>query len=154
MSDHFEIEKSDNNTHWTTIGLVKSADKSATFKSYEFVDVTGGKALYRLKNFDKDGSFTYSLTVSINCSAKQPKLYIYPVPAKGVLTVIFPSDKSSTITLQVVDVLGKVHLHQKVSIQKGSNNIRVNIAGLSTAEYYLKIIEANNVRTQKIMIAD
>ena len=153
-SDHFEIEKSDNSRDWTNIGHIKSSNGSARLMNYEFVDATGGRAFYRLKNFDQDGSFTYSSIVSINCSAKQPNLYVYPVPAKGTLTIILPSDKNGTVTLQVMDLTGRKHLQERVSIQKGSNNIKLNIGRLVSAEYYLKIIEAGNVRTLKIMVAN
>lgn len=150
----FEIEKSKNGSVWSAIGSVKAAGYSSASKSYQFIDGESGTAIYRLKIVDKDGKFTYSGAVSINCQTRTPQLFVYPVPAKNDLNVVLPSDKAENVTFQVSDLLGRIHQQQVIGVQKGSNNIRLNVRSLNSGEYFLRIIQGDKVTTQKIMIAN
>ncbi len=149
----FEIEKSSNGQIWTNIGSIKASGNSMTSKSYQFVDAAGGTALYRLKQLDKDGKFTYSFITSVNCQSKAPQMQVYPVPAKDKLNIVLPSDKAGNATVQIVDVLGRIHLHETHNIRHGSNNLQLNVSNMNSGEYFLRIIKNGEVVTQKIMIA-
>ncbi len=65
-SSHFEIQRSDNGTVWTTSGTVAAAGNSNTIKSYSFTDRTpiNNIAYYRIRQVDFDG-FAYLTAVRV-----------------------------------------------------------------------------------------
>lgn len=74
------------------------------------------------------------------------KLKVYPNPAKNNLYI--QSDYDNKLTLQIIDVYGKVVV-EKTNIIKGTNTI--NIANLPSALYCLKIINNKKILTSKMV---
>ena len=58
--DRYEIERSDNNQSFSTIGKVNATGSSRYQFSDDVSNQTGRRLYYRLKKLDKDGHFTYS----------------------------------------------------------------------------------------------
>lgn len=154
-SSHFEVERSSNGANgWTVVGTSKALGNSNAAKNYEFIDLKGGSAFYRLRQVDKDGKFTYTGVRRINCQSKQANLFVYPVPAKNVLNIVVATEKNSKATILLADVAGKVVRQVQTQLQSGSNNIRLDVSGLARGEYFLKVLGSDNLQTQKVSIID
>ncbi len=83
-NDHFSVERSVDGTHWTTLQTIKGAINSSVQNDYEWLDLSpvSGTALYRLKQTDIDGKFTYSDTRSVKFSGVT-HISVFPVPNAG-----------------------------------------------------------------------
>lgn len=89
-SDYFDVERQNEAGSWDAIGQVQAAGESLTPNSYDFLDADPGPTnpvLYRLRQVDFDGAFTYSDIVSLNRSATEGTVSLYPNPAKNHLFV-------------------------------------------------------------------
>jgi hypothetical protein len=81
-SKHFDIERSADGQHYTSIGQVKSLGNTAIGSAYQYTDTEplAGIAYYRLKQTDFDGKFDYSPVVSVNRDKTQNKALVMTIP--------------------------------------------------------------------------
>lgn len=136
-SDRFEVQRSENGTDWSTIGSVKAAGNSNAARNYQYLDLNGGAAYYRLRQVDLDGRFIYTDIKRTNCKNGAFDVVIYPVPAKDNLTVVIKSDKSVRTDLRIVDMTGKVVQIIPTQINSGNNTINLNVSKLASGQYIL-----------------
>jgi Secretion system C-terminal sorting domain len=137
-SDKFEIQRSTNGTDWTTIGAVPAAGNSNSSRSYQYLDLNSGVAVYRIRQVDLDGRFIYTATRQTNCKASQFDVVLYPVPAKDNLSVVIRSDKSVRTDLQIVDMKGTVLRRIPTQINNGNTNINIVVTELPAGQYLLR----------------
>jgi len=102
-NSHFEIERAANNVKtWTKIGVVNGQGYSDTTVDYNFTDTelpaAGGNIFYRLKQVDFDGSFSYSVTKSIQVEALEGTATWIAYPN--------PSDMGSAVAVALLDDSG------------------------------------------------
>ena len=135
-SDLFLIEKSKDALNWKQIGKLNAAGQAAI---YNFTDEEAGVAYYRLKQVDKNGTFTYSKILSSDCEIKSITLMLYPNPATEYTELVFNSTESFSTMVQVVGTNGQVVKTVQAGVQKGLNKIRINLVGLSNGTYVVKI---------------
>lgn len=105
-SDYFDVERQNPAGSWDAIGQVRAAGESITPKAYEFLDTDPGPTnpiLYRLRQVDLDGAFTYSEIVSLARSATEGTISLYPNPAKGHIFV----EGMSVGDFQITDAAGR-----------------------------------------------
>jgi hypothetical protein len=153
-SDKFEVERSTDDKKFETIGTVKASRFSRSTVSYSLIDATPVKAAtnyYRLKQFDRDGSFTYSRTVAIEFG-KGPEstittadIKLYPVPVKDQLVVEVNSTKMLVNpALRMYDMFGKL-LNPAMEMQNGRWVIQTD--ALQSGVYIIQL-ENNGTTTQ------
>jgi hypothetical protein len=141
-TDRFEIQKSINGTSWTVIGNVTAAGNSTTQKDYQYLDLNGGIAFYRIRQVDKDGRFVYTAIKRTDCKIAQYDVILYPVPANDKLNVVVKSDKAMNTNLQIIDVSGKIVQRTLAVINQGNNNIVLNVSGLPAGQYILVSVDS------------
>lgn len=142
-SNYFEVQRSTDGNVWTSLGRTPAAGYSADTRTYNQIDLEAGNAMYRIKQVDKDGRITYTDIQRVNCEVKNISTVIYPVPARVVLNVAIKSDKTVRTQLVLMDITGKLVRKLDVNIQKGSNNYRFDLKGLSSGEYILRSADAS-----------
>jgi len=118
----FEIEKAKVNENidainpnqilFKAIGFVKGNGSSTTIKEYSFADRISsfGKYVYRLKQVDFNGSYTYSSNVQVAAGAKPSSFTLnqnYPNPFNPSTTIRFEVPKNSRIKLTIYNMLGE-----------------------------------------------
>ncbi|MEJ5306662.1 MAG: T9SS type A sorting domain-containing protein, partial [Ignavibacteria bacterium] len=143
------IEASGFEKKWENIGFVKGNGNSNSPKQYSFIDnfVSGGKVIYRLKQIDIDGTFSYSNEIEVDL--KVPKELIlyqnYPNPSNPSTTISFTIEKDGPVTLKVYDILGREIVTLVNSELKAGEIHRVKFDGsnLSSGVYFYRL-ESNN----------
>ena len=148
-SSYFNIEKSADGRKWTGIARVNAAGNSTTVKNYRAFDNNpfNGINYYRLKQFDADGKFEYSLVKSISFS-KAYSIIVAPNPAKDFINISTTKNQSTILSIQLVDVSGKI----LKTVLLADNKLKLNLAGIAKGLYFIKVEDDNNVQTQKIII--
>ena len=135
----YEIEKSLNANNFSRIGTVLSRQLSQS----AYIDFDNSPALgwnyYRLKIFDKSGSYTYSPVRPVKFTKGLEEVKLFPVPASTVLNVQLPSSYINTTVMQLFAVDGKF-----VSTMKPTTNMVIlNVQPLAAGTYFIQITKDN-----------
>ena len=152
----FEIERSvisnkERNLFWEKVGFVNGHGTTAELQSYSFVDknLASGKYLYRLKQIDFDGSFSYSNEVEVDLTL--PLLFKleqnYPNPFNPSTTirytipnVISTEGRNLNVSLKVYDVLGnEVAILVDKNQSAGNYEIIFDAKDISSGIYFFKL---------------
>ncbi len=136
-SNRFEIQRSTDGINWTTIDNVVAAGNSNDQKNYQYLDLNGGTAFYRIRQVDNDGRFVYTAVKRTDCKKTQYDVALYPVPAKDNLSVVIRADNASRTELQIMDMLGKTLQRVPAQINRGNNNFNLNVSDLPAGQYML-----------------
>ena len=147
----YEIERSDNNRSFTSIGKVAATNSS----QYQFTDdissLTGRRLYYRLKKLDKDGRYSYSdvFTVHVPLSLS---FSVYPNPVSGgVINVQFAKPVIAKAYLQLLDATGKAL--QQMPVSEGATNTSMNVMTVSKGAYLLRLVQpGSNTAVQIVQV--
>jgi Secretion system C-terminal sorting domain len=151
----FNIERSEDSKTFEKVGYVKSAGTSRG--TYNFTDEVplSGVNYYRLKMMNTDGSFTYSPVRSVTLAeSKTTGLSVSPNPAKEAVFVKLNAKEAKTMTLELVDVAGKVLLTEKKKVEIGFNQLSLNLSGYPAGLYFLKVGDATTSEMRRVVIAE
>jgi hypothetical protein len=148
-SDHFNIERSNDNQLYETIGRINTSGSSTIETRYNFTDATPSKGTnyYRLVMIDKTGKEEYSKIISITNKENQSTVITYINLSSTTNTVIIKvnSTKTQTATLSIIDVTGRTVLNTPVQLQKGSNSFTKIVPALFTGVYYVKLFSNGQI---------
>ncbi len=143
----FEVERYFRNS-WSEIGFVNSKDSTGTGDFYQYKDdLTNvnikGNVLYRIKQIDYDGSFSFSNTISINLNfsgLSYNLLQNYPNPFNPSTNINYDLPEQSKVKLQVIDLLGRVvaELTNRIKIA-GAYKQTWNAESFPSGVYYVRM---------------
>lgn len=146
-SQKTEIEASTDGLHFSKIGEV-AAKNTANGATYSFgYGAFSGRRYFRLKLMDKDGTATYSNTVTINgCSS--PAIIVSPNPVKNQLTI---SGLSGVSQVQLFD-----HMGRELQVFTTDQPIHtLDMSRYTAGTYVVRITGTGNVPfTQKVTKTD
>jgi thiol-disulfide isomerase/thioredoxin len=78
---------------------------------------------------------------------------VYPNPSEGNFTMILNSNYNTEMTIEVLDLVGKVVYSTNNSTIIGENKLDVNLNGLNAGQYILKATDdSNNIIIKQIQI--
>ncbi len=146
-NDYFDVERSNDGMEFEAIGRVKGFGAGTTTEkhSYSFFDkdLCEDIRYYRLKQVDMDGSFNYSKAIAINCR-RSDGIELYPNPANSSITYQFYYQEDADLTLNILDISGRVVRFEKIRVQKGINQLHSLIDDLASGAYTLRISGADD----------
>ncbi len=155
----FEIERkySGEKSKWKKIGFVKGAGNSNSPNNYLFSDKpeTSGKYIYRLKQIDIDGTFTYSSLAEVEILAPErfELSQNYPNPFNPSTKITFSIPEESGIKLEIYDVLGrKIKSLLNKKLNPGSYSVEWDASGESSGIYFYILRAGKYVKTRKMML--
>lgn len=144
-NDYFLIQKSNDDIHFNNLDTIFSNGNSNNILHYQFVDTNIYNTInyYRIKQVDKDGSFTYSSIKRIE-QKNEEKLFKYSQKLK-ILTIF-----GENIEYFIFDIRGRKISEGITTNSKTNINMEFNPFGV----YFIKIINVNNnyFLSQKILI--
>lgn len=152
----FELERSADGRTFSAIGFINSKAErgnSASTLSYSFTDEKplAGTNYYRLKQVDNDGKFSYSSVVVLKGEKAFNISAVYPNPAKENIYVAINSTKAGKANIAITDLSGKTVKQIPVNLVDGDNNIQVNLNGLASGSYSIRLIMNDEVRTTQFV---
>lgn len=143
------IEKSVDGFSFTAVSSIQDLTSSG-LKTYTIeVLVEMDSKYYRLKIFNKDGSFFYAPVLSINGNISYSLNKAYPNPANNQLWLDIAAEKNYTATYQVINASGRTIKSGSVELRKGVNTLPISLQNLSNG-FYQVLIDKNNNPTQPI----
>jgi len=110
---------------------------------------TYGRGLMRSNTFRKpvgiDDIFTDHNLV-------KETLKLYPNPVTENATIEIDIIKKGSVTIQVVDVSGRLVGSKQTNVNEGFNKLNMNLSHLNTGTYIIKAVSGNQVFTSKFMV--
>ncbi len=158
----FEIQRSNDNNIFVTIGFVEGSGISTTNKHYNFTDEgISGTVYYRLKQVDFDGSYNYSQVIEVNgvtISTIQLEQN-YPNPFNPITTIKYQLGNDGFINLKVFNTLGEevaelVNEFQKAGSYQINFDTRYSDEGqnLTSGVYIYKLSAGNYLESKKMIL--
>lgn len=168
----FEIEKNDtyeDGSHgWEKVGFVEGNGNSTSIKEYSFTDnlalnlsqpkepLDNHTLLYRLKQIDYNGSFSYSYEIKVelgNMPAEFTLYQNYPNPFNPSTTINFALPVDGKVLLEVYNTIGeKVATLIDKEMNPGYHTIEFNADNLSSGVFIYRISAGNFIKSQKMLL--
>lgn len=148
-NDYFNVERSIDAVHFTSIATVDGAGSSTIVHNYSTVDPMplAGTDYYRLKQTDFNGNYSYSQMVPVTIN-KGIQENIYPNPVADILHIQFGSEPEQ-VKFEIIDLRGIVVLQKNQLNKQGEFNI--DMKTLPAGTYILKTI-SGTVTQQHLII--
>ncbi|HTL07049.1 MAG TPA: T9SS type A sorting domain-containing protein [Chitinophagaceae bacterium] len=127
-NDYFVVERSEDGSHFASIGKVAGAGSSTMPHSYSFTDSKSLAATnyYRLKQVDKNGSFTLSKVITVRNDNYTGGSLVYPNPVLASMSVTIDNEVKGKGQIAVYDVMG--HTVKQASLSKSERLLSTSIA--------------------------
>jgi hypothetical protein len=151
---HFEMERSNDGTHFVSIGRLAAQGEVKTLKNYVFMDNAphAGINYYRLKMVDRDGSFSFSRVVSAQSAVPSEDLTVsvYPSPAtEGYVHVAHSGDNA--VKLAIYDLKGR---KLPVAWQETTKGVlSLDVHTLSSGIYILQVHDGLRTKVRRFSIS-
>lgn len=155
-TSRFEVEKSlANSGIFTKVGEMEAAGNSSVVRNYgPVVDNAveyGNTYVYRLKTYDRDGSFSYSEERTVTLTGingvvelNQPS----PNPVNSTSSISYSLSQSANVTIYVIDATGKevAKLFDRMQTA-GTHNLNVNASNFASGAYQVVLRSGDILRT-------
>ncbi len=153
-----DFENSDlSNNSWEKVGFINGHGNSNSQKYYSFTDQylgEGSRFVYRLKQIDLDGSFSYSKTVEVvvlpnKFSLKQN----FPNPFNPTTVINFSIAEKQSVTLTVTNAIGQ-EVAKLVDERKdaGIYEVIFDAVNLPSGIYYYTLSAGDFIQTKKMLL--
>ena len=145
---------------WNEVGFVESNAEGGTSTeatTYRFTDAdlpyAADELEYRLRQVDIDGSETLTDPVEIERAVEQLELRkTFPNPASGQATVQFAVPGRQDVALRLYDVLGRQVRTVQQGALEGRQELQVDLSGLPSGTYFVRLRAEDHVRTQRLTV--
>ncbi len=147
-NDYFVVERSLDGSSFESMVQVAGGGTTQSRQRYETADTDPrlGKAFYRLRQIDLDGSFTYSPVVEVTFSVQdlsRVKLYPVPAPVGENITAEFFIPNAEQVAAEVLDARGKiVHLGAAEAVS-GNGTLQLSTQGLMPGLYFVRVYDVD-----------
>jgi hypothetical protein len=140
---------------WEKIGFVNGSGNSNSPKEYTLTDknpVGGSTFIYRLKQIDNDGKYTYLKEVEAKVVPTVYELYQnYPNPFNPVTNIKFAVPKVAKVNLSVYNILGeKVATLLNEEKEAGYYNVKFDGSRYSSGVYIFRLSTEDFVQIKKM----
>ena len=138
-NSHYEIECSEDGFSFSKIARVDAVAFASNVNSYSFLDNNPPftNAYYRIKQIDKDGTFSYSSIINVD-ENPLAQFKSWSNPALGILYLQIPQSVQGASALLVYDASGKLVLNRQVLPGKNEINFRPSGGGY----YFLQVLKS------------
>lgn len=149
-SREFQIERSADNTNWTTIGSTPAKGNSSGLSSYTFFDKTpfNGTNFYRLRQVDVDDHFVFSEIVRATTES-QSGIRVFPNPATTSTQIYLGHGSNRNQLIQIINSNGA--LVQQLNMGIG-NVLTVSTSSLAPGTYLVRVVEQGKTQQQTTLV--
>jgi len=148
-NDYFDVEYSLDGVNFQKIGQVDAFGNSTETQLYEFTHQHPriGLNYYRLRQVDIDGNASYSNVVVLEHKASEISNNFFPNPTNDIINYQFSADVNEAVTIEVMDVLGRVLKQSEYQVMTGLNTLAVDLSPYVSGTYILRVTHKQTERT-------
>jgi hypothetical protein len=154
--DHFEIERSTDNSVFIQAGINSDAVKLNQQQSFGFIDdigtINSDIIYYRLKAIGKTGEIKYSNVLVVRTGQTKTLVNIMPNPAYNYVNINLYAEKNTQGKITLIDKVGRKILVQDQKFSKGYNNIYLSLDKYSGGMYTVIIENETEKITKQLVI--
>lgn len=145
-NDHFLVTRSKDGITFENIGKVQAVSNSTSRNEYSFVDVRppSGLVYYRLKQIDKDGSFSYSPLVDVSVPFENYHLILLPNPSNGAVEVDLSVFVNQKVTVTIKGMSGKEIESETTFVKPEETKLSINRQLRLNPGIYLVVISTES----------
>lgn len=144
----FEVDYSADAITWSPIGNINIDNANRSSYQFTHTNIPMGNLYYRIKQIDKDGQFIYSRVILLQNKSTKGGYVIYPNPANNFIAISNALPGNAAISIELYDAIGRKILVKIIT----SGADEINITKIPSGTYLLRMIDKEEVRTQKIII--
>lgn len=134
----YEIQRSDNNREYKTIGRISSVKTSSENTEYEFEDKYPSLvSYYRIKHIDQGGQSFYSKVVSLRRGTENALLVELTNPVRNSLNMRLTTTSADNVGITIMNLMGQAVLTDHIKCIKGANLYTKSLSSLPAGNYYL-----------------
>ena len=154
----FEVQKKFDGSDFITIGFVPGSGTTTETNQYQFIHKNSeqGINIYRLKQIDFSGTFSFSDEVQINFNAPDEFILFqnYPNPFNPGTAITFSLAEKAPVSLQIYNLVGEliVSLITNELKEPGTYSINFNASGLSSGTYIYVLKQGENILSKKMIL--
>ena len=152
--ESYSVERSYDKQNFSVI----STNKPLLTNNYSFLDNSfsgdNNAIYYRVAAIDKTGVRTYSNVVSVQLSFINKQFTVYPNPVKGLLNLQLNNAKAESVSIEIIDALGRITNKQQFFLSVGANCLSVAVSNLSSGAYTLVINGASGIISKRQFVKD
>lgn len=164
----FEIERSETyetgNERWIKVGFAEGNGNSTSIKEYSFTEnlslnlnlSPNHTLIYRLKQIDYNGSFSYSPEIKVELGNMPTEFALYqnyPNPFNPVTTIKFALPVDGKVLLEIYNIIGeKVATLIDKEMNAGYHRYEFNAANLTSGVFIYKLTSGNFTKSYKMML--
>lgn len=152
-SAYFEVERSVDGILFSKIGQLPAAGNSNALRQYGFIDNnTPEKMLfYRLRLVDAFAGYSFSpVRIVPKQDGKDRSFILFPNPATSDVTLVLNNAAREDLPLQLISPIGQTV--KTITLLKGTQYVKIDLAGLPKGSYLVKITGAGFVRETQFLI--
>jgi hypothetical protein len=94
----------------------------------------------------------FSGFVGMDDPALSNQLNVYPVPSCDDVTIDIRSDKPQNITLEIVDMAGRIIISQKKKLHPGDHQLKIDVSSFANGTYFLRSVMEDQTFFRKIIV--
>lgn len=115
------------------------------------LEYQGKQILYRIRQVDLNGKYSYSNIVSIKIPDGIQILVLQGNPVKTDIQCKFISSASQIISIRILNLAGQILYNENLSVVKGTNKIVIPVSAYPGGLYILSISDKLNSYTEKFI---
>jgi hypothetical protein len=148
MADRYEVQRSTDGINFTTVGSVRSTDKTGNQSyAYKSTDTDSEQSFYRLRIFNKNGQVEYSETLLFrNSGIIKQKVTILNNPVRDKLMLSINTTDEQSLNLRLYDLSGHSLLQTTITAYKGINKVNIPLPAAAIAGAYIMEITGTQFR--------
>lgn len=142
---YFEVEKSSDGVNFIPFAKKMSEGKAGKGALYSVSDhePLQGLSYYRVRQFDKDGSFSYSVIEQVHFESSE-SISLYPNPARNRTNVKVEGDGYNPVFIEVSDLRGRRVLALQKDLAPGKHEIPLEVDKLARGTYQIMVRHGQN----------
>lgn len=142
-TDYYTLEYSVNGLDFKEAGTVGGQGNSSISRNYVYLHEVEAAGLYyyRLKETDLDGHTNIASDVVIleRVASGFSITNVYPIPTSGWINIDFISKNYAQLTVEIMDITGKVIQSEAHTATSGNNQISINAEKFVAGTYFISI---------------
>jgi hypothetical protein len=153
----YDVEKSTDGSTFTYAGTTNVSGISNLNNTYSWLDVKPAQGVnyYRIKSYDINGDFKYSVIVKAILAAGTSGYSIYPNPVTtNVINLVMSNQPAGKYQVQLTNAIGQVIFVKDIQTNGGTSTQALSTGSKLTAGVYQLEISGqdNNHDTQKVIV--
>ena len=152
----FEVQRSTDGVNFQPLGFVNGQGDVTETSDYTFEDQnadTDTEYFYRLKQIDFDGTFSYSPIVTAQLIGQGLRATVFPNPAVGgMVNFSVKTAFTGSLRMTAYNGAGQVILTADKPVQAGSNSIELDMSGVASGLYFLKLEQDGETAYEKVVV--